>query len=330
MDEKVWYLKDLVTARTCWLQAQKDKNHAKGKYLEALLCAGLAARGQYTTTPPRRNRNTLLAGEALWSSCKDSTDAPVEWGCVKMEAQKFPCEPEVDSKVPAWIRSGDTGILVPSDRYNMGCDVIVLGRIREGDVSKPALIAFECRYWEQNPNSRFKHNIQEKAVHFLIGLLANYRGCFRRVMFVYFTTDIAPTLTSLEDSEDVVLNEHLTTDLMKLVQGAGVTGFRTITEVVEFRDWKLYKKDKSQLKVPVPKKKNGRPNTFEKHGKHFCEVEYKTVSLSTVKTWLSKLDPECHMTIHAVRCPDKFDPSAEFRACMMETLPYLCPSFELK
>ena len=83
----------------------------------------------------------------------------------------------------AAVRDFGRFVAQPTAKFNKGCDIVQVATLSSGE---KLLLLFETRFWQEDSSQ--PHNVAEKVLLCLIGLLANYHGVFRRAAFVYLTT----------------------------------------------------------------------------------------------------------------------------------------------
>jgi hypothetical protein len=293
LDDPQWFWRPMKTARGRWLGAENDDCRAhKGKFLVALLTAGIALRAMYTIEGSVGIEQLILtlAGECVLGAPLFE-DELVTLSSAQRSIVSFPCHSESDDAgtyrsaaiktrhfEAASTAVQSLGILIPSAKYNKGCDLALVGGLE----TMRGLILFECRYWELETNGAFTH-VSLKACMCLLGLLARYKGVFKRVAFVYLTTHKI-------DADDLV-GTH---DLKSMWE-----------EIATVNSQLLRENEKLHLNVRG------------------------AFGLKSILAAAEILDPGMIFTVHQVCCPVGTDPSPQFNACFMESLSFLCPSFEL-
>ena len=128
----------------------------------------------------------------------------------------FPCHSEGDDngkprngtevarhaeKGRAFIKSAPIRVAQPTAAFNKGCDVVSICDLQSPDgvsEERKCCFLFETRFWDaegqkRRPDHEDHHkSMTNKICHSLLGIMANYRGQFRRVVFIYLTTDDGP------------------------------------------------------------------------------------------------------------------------------------------
>ena len=101
----------------------------------------------------------------------------------------------------AFVESPSIKVAEPTAEYNKGCDIVFICDLSPdgvGEEKRKCCFLFETRFWDatgerkQSNHADHHTDMANKICISLLGIMANYRGKFRRVVFIYLTTDDGP------------------------------------------------------------------------------------------------------------------------------------------